>query len=47
MKTLRFVVLTLAAASTLSAQVLSVSNRSTRAQVGTGGDILIDRKSVV
>src|SRR4051812_47677994 len=41
MKTLRLTLLTLATLGTLSAQVLSVSNLSTRAQVGTGGDILI------
>ena len=41
MKSLRLVCLCLAAASTLLAQTPSVSNLSTRAQVGTGGDIII------
>ncbi|MEO6244880.1 MAG: DUF1800 family protein [Opitutaceae bacterium] len=38
---LRLVCLALAAACTLAAQTPSISNLSTRAQVGTGGDIII------
>jgi uncharacterized protein (DUF1800 family) len=41
MKTLRLACLVLAAAAALSAQSPSVSNLSTRAQVGTGGNLLI------
>jgi uncharacterized protein (DUF1800 family) len=41
MKTLCLVVLSLGVVSELSAQTPSVSNLSTRAQVGTGGDIII------
>ncbi len=41
MKILRFASLAFALASTLPAQTPSVANLSTRAQVGTGGDIII------